>query len=456
MRVACVLRSGGDFRPAHVQWLARQVPGLVCLSDVPVPGVETIPLKHGWPGWFSKLEMFGPSLRGDVLMMDLDTVVLNLPDEPGETTVLQDFTHADVMGSGLMFVTAADRRRVWDAWMTDPAGHMAACSRWPKYGDQGFLQDHIGNAAKWGDRVRSYKVHCTEALPEGTDVVCFHGQPRPWAVRAPWVPRFTAPPALGTFQELILKHPGARICVMGGAPGLAEQLEQVEADVFISTNAHGADLVEADYLLAMDERHSRHGDADMGDWMRSKSGAPIVSPHGYADYRLGMWPQNPRFVLSGMIATWAAFAMGAGVVILAGCDGYGGDEGYIDEARKIARDVHCPVRVVGGGPLSKVWPAYDPKERFMEYTPHSSIDGLLGIDGRIRVRARKACTVDRVNLLPGQEMTAMRHEVARLLKHRMVEEVDMPKAEAPAPAAAEPAAALEAAKRRGGRPRKAA
>jgi hypothetical protein len=260
------------------------------------------------------------------------------------------------------------------------------------------------------------------------------------------------------FRELILKHPGARICVMGGAPGLAEQLEQVEADIFISTNAHGVSLREPAYLLAMDERHSRHSGAPMGDWLKARCSAPIISPHGYADYRLGMWPQNPRFVLSGMIATWAAFAMGASVVILAGCDGYGGDAGYVDEARKIDRDVHCPVRVVGGGPLSKVWPSYDPKESFMEYTPHSSIDGLLGIDGQVRVRARKPCSVGYVNLKRGEEMTAMRHEVARLLRHRMVEEVSMPAVVVEA----EPVeldtqtieAVAEAPKRRGGRPRK--
>lgn len=226
------------------------------------------------------------------------------------------------------------------------------------------------------------------------------------------------------FRELMLTHAGKTFCVMGGAPNLAEHMAQVKADVFISTNAHGVDLVKPDYLLAMDEKHSRHNFAPMGDWLRARCDAPIISPHGYADIRLGHWPQHPRFVLSGMIATWAAFAMGAKLVIIAGCDGYGGEAGYIDEARKIARDVYCPVRVVGDGPLSKIWPSYDDEETFMEYKPHSSIDGLRGIDGHIRIRALKPCTVGRIDIAKGQEMTAMRHEVARLLKHRMVEEIE--------------------------------
>ena len=213
------------------------------------------------------------------------------------------------------------------------------------------------------------------------------------------------------FRELILKHKGKRICVIGGGP-----LVLPDADVYISTNAHGVDQVKPDYLLAMDERHSKAA-MEMGAFLRSKSDAPIISPHPYATYRMGKWPQHPRFVLSGMIGTWAAWAMGAKVVLLAGCNAYGGDAGYVDEARKIDRDVYCPVRVVGGGPLTKIWPEYDPAERFGKYKPHSAIDGLKGLDGEIRIRARKPCLVGYTRLLKGQEFIAMRHEVARLLKH---------------------------------------
>jgi len=225
-----------------------------------------------------------------------------------------------------------------------------------------------------------------------------------------------------SFRELILAHKGKRICVMGGAPGLAEQLAGIEADVYISTNAHGVELRKPDYLLAMDETHSRER-CEMGGFLRERSDAPIISPHGYADIRLGHWPQHPRFVLSGMVATWAAWAMGAKVVILAGCDGYGGEPGYVEEARKIARDVHCPVRVAGAGPLVDVWPAYNKTERFTKYKPHAAIEGLLGVDGAVRVRALKPCTIARIDVTKGGEITALRHEVAKLLKHRMVEEL---------------------------------
>lgn len=423
MVIACVLRSGGDFGPEHVQWLAKQVPGLVCLSDVEVPGVQTIPLHHDWPGWWAKMCAHDTDLLpGDILLLDLDTVVLSLPETPTETTVLRDFTDPDCMGSGFMFVTEADRKRIWEAWIADPARHMRENQRWPNWGDQGFLKPLIGHCQKWQDiaKVYSYKVNCRSALPEDAQVVCFHGKPRPWDVRADWVPRLAE---LKDFRDLILAHKGKRVVVMGGGPSLEADLDLIGAkagDVVISCNGHGVGLRKPDYLLAMDHTHTSTG-TPMLKHLRALSDAPIISPHNCADYRLGWWPQQPRFILSGLIAAWAGFAMGGKVVCLAGFDGYA-DNDYTDEAEKVASDVHCPVRVASGF-LSRVWPLYDPAERFGKYTPHSSIEGLRGIDNMIRVRCRKPCRIGMVDLLPGDEMSGMRHEFARMLKHRMVEEI---------------------------------
>jgi len=187
--LVCVLRSGGEFKPAHVQWLARQVPGIVCLSDVPVEGVPTIALRQNWPGWWSKLEAFDPELiGGDVLLMDLDTVVFKVPEVPQCTTVLHDFYRPRLMGSGFMFLKEADRARCWSSFTKDPKRAMRECTTRERWGDQGFLQPLIGGSPKWGAEVRSFKVHCTNGVPSGTRVVCFHGKPRPWDVCKSWVP----------------------------------------------------------------------------------------------------------------------------------------------------------------------------------------------------------------------------------------------------------------------------
>lgn len=50
----------------------------VCLSNVPVEGVETIPLRDNLPGWWSKIELFRPGLfEGRVLYIDLDVVIVD-------------------------------------------------------------------------------------------------------------------------------------------------------------------------------------------------------------------------------------------------------------------------------------------------------------------------------------------------------------------------------------------
>ena len=45
-----------------------------------------------------------------------------------------------------------------------------------------LVQPLIGAAARWGANVVSWKVHCKAGIPQGADVVCFHGRPRPWEI----------------------------------------------------------------------------------------------------------------------------------------------------------------------------------------------------------------------------------------------------------------------------------
>lgn len=417
MVTLCVLKSGGDYSPEHVHWLARQVPDLVCLSDVSVQGVPTIPLEYDLPGWWSKIEAFKPIIKGDVMLIDLDTVVFRLP-KVTETTVLRDFYYPQRMGSGFMYITEADRARVWAEWIKDPKGHIQKAGRG---GDQAFLDPIIGHAQKWQDlaNVCSYKVHCGGGLPNNVDVVCFHGKPRPWQAREIWIPKLRTD--MKNFKELILKHKGKIICVMGGAASLESDLKKVNADIYISTNGHGLQFQTADYLLAMDETNRTHN-MPMGKYLSQINSAPIISPRGYADYQLTNWPQAPRDVLSGMVATWAAFVMGAKCVVLAGMDAYGGDAGYVDEARKIARDVDCPVRVVSGS-LAKIWEQYDQDEKFGRYSPAATIDRWLELTKDAQeYLVLKPTNVTGRALKKDDKVTLSPIDAARLLKHRMIKE----------------------------------
>ena len=191
--ILTVLRSGGEYLPEHVVRLKAQcerfAPGIAfrCLSDVDVPGWIT--LRHDWPGWWAKLEIF--RMRGPCLYMDLDsTVVGDL--EPlieiartRQFVTLRDFNpkHRTV-GSGIM-AWSGDQRPLYQTFLRDPRHHVAenSTSRW--WGDQGFIERHR-QPEFWQDllpgAVVSWKKHCRNGIPEGARVVCFHGHPRPWQV----------------------------------------------------------------------------------------------------------------------------------------------------------------------------------------------------------------------------------------------------------------------------------
>lgn len=190
--VACVLRSGGEYRLEHVEMLKRGVDehiehgGFICLSDVELPRMRRIPLMHGWPGWWAKMELFSPILHGDILYFDLDTVIEGPLTIPTRLTLLRDFYKDGVhkperVQSGMMFLPEADRARVWERWIADPIGHMRAFR-----GDGEYLHSILFETAdRWQDvapgEVCSYKVHVREGIkPPNAKVICFHGKPRPW------------------------------------------------------------------------------------------------------------------------------------------------------------------------------------------------------------------------------------------------------------------------------------
>ncbi|MCC7346231.1 MAG: hypothetical protein IT538_02430, partial [Variibacter sp.] len=84
LTIACVYRSGGrQYTTRYVEVLRNMVSRNLtlphrfdCLTAVEDVPCERIPLVMGWPGFFSKIELFRPGLfRGPVLYFDLDTVI---------------------------------------------------------------------------------------------------------------------------------------------------------------------------------------------------------------------------------------------------------------------------------------------------------------------------------------------------------------------------------------------
>jgi hypothetical protein len=199
LTIACVLRSGGEYRPKHVMALRRAVAAhmptphrFLCLADMAPDGVWWTTLPHPYPGWWSKVNLFAPGLlSGRCLYLDLDSVVVgdlsDLAAYAGPFAMLTDFVRPERPASGVMAWDAGAEapRAIWDAWMRDPEGHMHAHQGG---GDQAFIRSVIGDGV---DRLQdflppdylcSYKVHVVPngGVPDGCSIVAAHGRPKPW------------------------------------------------------------------------------------------------------------------------------------------------------------------------------------------------------------------------------------------------------------------------------------
>lgn len=188
LTVACVLEYhiGCDFDVEYVDKLERAVRRhlpmphqFVCFSNVEVP-CERIPLQHGWPGWWAKMEMYSPHIPdGRILYFDLDTLIVG---DLSDIAAIDEFAMTcnfldpeNGLGAGVMMIE--DRQRVWNAFR--PKAHIAQFRS-----DQEFLND-LALAKSFDDlvpgQVISYKrdVRRQDVLPADARVVSFHGKPRP-------------------------------------------------------------------------------------------------------------------------------------------------------------------------------------------------------------------------------------------------------------------------------------
>jgi len=224
-----------------------------------------------------------------------------------------------------------------------------------------------------------------------------------------------------TLGELILKHKGQRICVMGGGPSLADDIATVKADVWISVNAHGAKLRPVDYVVAMDTIHTKDG-GDMRRHIRPHTDAPIIGPWGTCEYQILKWPLQPKFCLSGVVATWVASMMGAHPVILAGFDCHGGDAKTIAQHKAMAEHVKAEVRVCYG-PLTSIYPQYRANERRKAYQTPEGMDVEKLREGEIVVKVRAPFEYRGQQWPIGAMLRVARHEVRLQIKHKSLMEV---------------------------------
>lgn len=196
--VACVLRSGGRvYGPEWVHALAagvrQHLPGarFACLSDVHVPGVPTIRLEHGWPGWWAKVELFRPGLfPGRVVYLDLDTLpvgdMTDLGCYDGPLATLSDFYRPEHMASGVILFDPDAVGHVYDAFRRDPEGIIAAHPDRSDFWYARVLGDPDRIQDLYPHQVVSLKAHARQRAPGGARLVCGHGPPRFSSPEAGW------------------------------------------------------------------------------------------------------------------------------------------------------------------------------------------------------------------------------------------------------------------------------
>ncbi len=215
--IACVLKTGVwknrfinvSYSVKHVRWLQNMVNkfcgtghDFVCLTDAEIPGVKTIPLRDNLPGWWSKMELFREF--DDCFYIDLDTVLVGdiseLLNYNHKFTALRNFSSvvsSNRMGSAIM-AWKGNYKFIYDAFMKDQQKHIKEYTTSEKWGDQGFINGQLqGKFDRWQDLfpgcIVSQKTNMkNNVLPQGALIVCFHGTPKPWEVKADWIPELNA------------------------------------------------------------------------------------------------------------------------------------------------------------------------------------------------------------------------------------------------------------------------
>lgn len=202
LTVACVWKRGGLYdRVDYVGPLARAVARnlsvphrFVCLTDDkgPLPdGVERIPLRHGWRGFWSKIELYRPDLfTGPVLYLDLDTVICgDLGDIAAIDVPLAcawDLQRGWINSSLTRW--SVDLSCVYEAMLADPRGMMRRYESGGLWGDQGLLQDTLiarGIPWKWVQQLCPAQVWWQpnglrhRPAAEGTRAALWYGEPKP-------------------------------------------------------------------------------------------------------------------------------------------------------------------------------------------------------------------------------------------------------------------------------------
>lgn len=220
LTVACVHKLGcaaydrNDYVGALADAVSRNLTTphrFVCLTDaVSVPdGVERIPLRHGWRGFWSKLELFRPGLfDGSVLYLDLDTIVCgditDIANADSPLALSWDMKRGWINSSLMRW--SVDLSFVYRAFAEarDHETQMQEFESGGLWGDQGFLQSKLSEAKigwNWIQDLFPERINwhppANRDRPAitGTSISLWYGHPKPHEISTDFVAEHWRPKA---------------------------------------------------------------------------------------------------------------------------------------------------------------------------------------------------------------------------------------------------------------------
>jgi len=177
MNNVVLVRQGSKFPKRYVEILLNQIDAnVITLTDQEDTPGQTRPLRCGYQGWTSKMELFAPwneDLR-PCIFFDLDTYVLyDISDlinmKIQDLWLIRDFYNPERSNSGVMAIPK-DTNHIW--------------SDKSSFTNQGFKDGDFLNQFPHKvlqdtyTGIMSYKADVLQDAPKGR-IICFHGKPKP-------------------------------------------------------------------------------------------------------------------------------------------------------------------------------------------------------------------------------------------------------------------------------------